>query len=633
MALPPTVSELNDLPTIDPSENIYSWIDERKKSHHFPSFNELKAWCDEIRTRLHPSHTPKRITSWGSANFPGHVYYVCLLCFWWNIEKDKDVLARYVILKQKLDKPGKKIQPENDMWFEKGIPKTRDSHLGKRKSLRDDIKEYSIAEARKWIDINLNQFSIETILSSTFIPANMKQKIKDSSKPHIQQLFYKKSTKEHIRACLYFAMGHSPDDATVPDVVPGATNVFLGFQKFINYHKPQKKYKKNPYRSSIDSVDIQDVVIWINKKYEHHQNFCKYGCVCDWPKGINIQQFDFDKLIRSKGETNSKLRFAYAWKVLFDDSARLGLQHITGIKQTSDSSNYQFKKSNPELHRKMKERERLRSRERRANWTPEQKQRQLFYDRRFKRNNTELIKSRYRAYDILHDRNHRPQNKEYTQQYNQTWSKKWKSVKERCVKKNRELSITEEEAWQLTQEPCSYCGIPPLNQFHGIDRFDNNLGYTSENSVSACGMCNCMKSNVDFSDWIQLCVNIVNNRFHKDVSGLETNHEISYPRSSMNWNDYVRRINEHQKENDYISDILLEDFSKLSVSNCYYCDMPSSLSESKSVGLDRIDSSQGYLLTNVVPCCSLCNRMKNDYQENSFLNQCLNIVKHFNKLN
>lgn len=36
-------------------------------------------------------------------------------------------------------------------------------------------------------------------------------------------------------------------------------------------------------------------------------------------------------------------------------------------------------------------------------------------------------------------------------------------------------------------------------------------------------------------------------------------------------------------------------------------------------GIDRVDSAQGYVLTNVVPCCKQCNRAKSDLSREEFL--------------
>lgn len=45
-------------------------------------------------------------------------------------------------------------------------------------------------------------------------------------------------------------------------------------------------------------------------------------------------------------------------------------------------------------------------------------------------------------------------------------------------------------------------------------------------------------------------------------------------------------------------------------SNCHYCGANPPAKGWN--GIDRVDSSIGYLEWNIVPCCTLCNRMKSD---------------------
>ena len=56
-------------------------------------------------------------------------------------------------------------------------------------------------------------------------------------------------------------------------------------------------------------------------------------------------------------------------------------------------------------------------------------------------------------------------------------------------------------------------------------------------------------------------------------------------------------------------------------SNCYYC------GKEKADGIDRVDSSKDYTPDNVVPCCGICNRMKNKYSLDLFLEQ-INKIYH-----
>ncbi len=64
-------------------------------------------------------------------------------------------------------------------------------------------------------------------------------------------------------------------------------------------------------------------------------------------------------------------------------------------------------------------------------------------------------------------------------------------------------------------------------------------------------------------------------------------------------------------------------------SNCYYCNTPpSNIFKSNNIdgftlkytGVDRVDSSKGYTIDNVVPACIHCNRAKNDLGQKEFYN-------------
>lgn len=50
-----------------------------------------------------------------------------------------------------------------------------------------------------------------------------------------------------------------------------------------------------------------------------------------------------------------------------------------------------------------------------------------------------------------------------------------------------------------------------------------------------------------------------------------------------------------------------EEFATMWQKPCFYCGSPI-----KTIGIDRIDSNQGYFLKNCVSCCSTCNLMKLD---------------------
>lgn len=58
-------------------------------------------------------------------------------------------------------------------------------------------------------------------------------------------------------------------------------------------------------------------------------------------------------------------------------------------------------------------------------------------------------------------------------------------------------------------------------------------------------------------------------------------------------------------------------FTSIIKENCLYCTGRNSGSQN---GIDRIDSNIGYAIGNVIPCCAVCNRGKNNMSIEDFLN-------------
>lgn len=67
--------------------------------------------------------------------------------------------------------------------------------------------------------------------------------------------------------------------------------------------------------------------------------------------------------------------------------------------------------------------------------------------------------------------------------------------------------------------------------------------------------------------------------------------------------------------------VTLKEFTQLSKQACTYCGMPPSRDAEDSLtdtliqvsGIDRVDSSLGYIQENTVSCCTMCNRAKTDH--------------------
>ena len=70
----------------------------------------------------------------------------------------------------------------------------------------------------------------------------------------------------------------------------------------------------------------------------------------------------------------------------------------------------------------------------------------------------------------------------------------------------------------LIEQECHYCGAPPTQRmevryppkpwyipflYNGIDRRDNNIGYTLENCLPCCGTCNMMKRDMGYQEFLE----------------------------------------------------------------------------------------------------------------------------------
>lgn len=76
--------------------------------------------------------------------------------------------------------------------------------------------------------------------------------------------------------------------------------------------------------------------------------------------------------------------------------------------------------------------------------------------------------------------------------------------------KNILFELTFEQFMNLWQKPCSYCQ-ESINTI-GIDRLDNNIGYVVSNIISCCKVCNYMKREIPFTEFLDRCEKIT--KFH-----------------------------------------------------------------------------------------------------------------------
>ncbi len=95
------------------------------------------------------------------------------------------------------------------------------------------------------------------------------------------------------------------------------------------------------------------------------------------------------------------------------------------------------------------------------------------------------------------------------------------SYKRHAKERGFKWELTDDQFSKITQKDCFYCGIEPTNIakskgnngeyiYNGIDRIDNTKGYTIDNIVPCCKICNNAKHTLtlqEFKDWIEKIYN------------------------------------------------------------------------------------------------------------------------------
>jgi hypothetical protein len=85
---------------------------------------------------------------------------------------------------------------------------------------------------------------------------------------------------------------------------------------------------------------------------------------------------------------------------------------------------------------------------------------------------------------------------------------------------------------------------------------------------------------------------------------------------------YRNAAKHHERE----FNLTYEQVLALTSQECFYCGCPPSHTVSQKKyngsytynGIDRVDSSKGYLVGNTVPCCRTCNLAKNNLTQEEF---------------
>ncbi len=88
----------------------------------------------------------------------------------------------------------------------------------------------------------------------------------------------------------------------------------------------------------------------------------------------------------------------------------------------------------------------------------------------------------------------------YGKEYNMTYEGRYRTTKSSASKRGKSFNLSLEEFSAVVSQPCTYCG--ESKKIIGIDRVDNLVGYTKENSSPCCSMCNYFKKNYTLKEFL-----------------------------------------------------------------------------------------------------------------------------------
>lgn len=177
-----------------------------------------------------------------------------------------------------------------------------------------------------------------------------------------------------------------------------------------------------------------------------------------------------------------------------------------------------------------------------------------------------------------------------------------------------EMLLTDDQMDAFFQGACHYCN--DASSLNGIDRVDNDVGYRMENCVTCCTMCNYAKWRYTVDQFLTQCKSIA----HYQATGQLYGEWPFPPVKRVRYNQYLGNA----ETRGLFFGLIKSEFDSIIAGSCHYCGRKADAQHKN--GIDRKNSSVGYLVPNCVPCCAPCNRMKKWYNREEFIAQCQKVA-------
>ena len=119
-----------------------------------------------------------------------------------------------------------------------------------------------------------------------------------------------------------------------------------------------------------------------------------------------------------------------------------------------------------------------------------------------------------------------------------------RQYKANARRRNLGFHLSYDDMRKLTSAPCAYCGQPPSQImwdsgangayiYNGVDRKNPKLGYTLDNCVSCCGICNKAKGSMTYEAWLAWIDRIIVFRLIGCVDSKKTLEHDDTPKSKV----------------------------------------------------------------------------------------------------
>jgi hypothetical protein len=194
---------------------------------------------------------------------------------------------------------------------------------------------------------------------------------------------------------------------------------------------------------------------------------------------------------------------------------------------------------------------------------------------------------------------------------------------------------------------CEHCGTP-VTQYKSSRKTRKPSSFCSRKCRSAkgliqfacdqCGQLTTRKQSLFKRHQNHFCSQKCGNNFRSAVAGFVGQCAYTKSRGSRQVCEHGKRLDRCKKCNptgvykNYASgaktrghrfEISFEEYLTLVGQPCRYCG-----THEETNGMDQVVPGEGYTLTNCVPCCTTCNRMKLDHSVEKFLHH-INQIAEF----